>query len=451
MSGARGVAEVYQAQWSAHLNSTLANAFRQTLAEEPPDPVARIGRLLTATVDGPAPQSVPPSASPSDPMSQPQSDAAYNSRWYAHINAKATQAWKQTFAARPADPAVHLGRLLLAASTAGAVTALEAENASLRAQLERERGAMRTVDQSLASSATSEKMAAAAPAALPAGSTAALQAEIVGLRAQVKELTLENEQLKHGPSGHAVPGEESGALQLKASLERTGATDWSDKRVGHLLGVLDVNGDGSVDRSEFETTCLQLSDVLAALAGPVEEAAASPALQALRDQTQAVLGELEAAKPSTTAAGTASLPAGLKDFTPLAKEPEIAAIAAGLHELELAVARNPTSEPALAALRAETEKLALATQAKIDARTAAARGMPAAEELEATWTKLMLRVVETKTEHMASWMGPDMSAKDAQEIAQKVQWTVDRLQAAWEKASVATTSRGCCWRQTKTK
>jgi hypothetical protein len=50
---------------------------------------------------------------------------------------------------------------------------------------------------------------------LPAGSTPALQAEIVGLRAQVKELTLENEQLKHGPSGHTVPGEESAALVLR--------------------------------------------------------------------------------------------------------------------------------------------------------------------------------------------------------------------------------------------
>jgi hypothetical protein len=116
---------------------------------------------------------------------------------------------------------------------------------------------------------------------LPAGSTPALQAEIVGLRAQVKELTLENEQLKHGPSGHAVPGEECGVKldepELKASLERTGATDWSDKRVGHLLGALDVNGDGVVDRSELETACRQLGGVLAALAGPAEEAAASPA------------------------------------------------------------------------------------------------------------------------------------------------------------------------------
>jgi len=68
MSGFRGVAEAYEAQWTAHLNSAMANAFRQTLAEKPPDPVARIGRLLTARVDGPAPQFVPLSASPSDPL-----------------------------------------------------------------------------------------------------------------------------------------------------------------------------------------------------------------------------------------------------------------------------------------------------------------------------------------------------------------------------------------------
>ena len=66
---------------------------------------------------------------------------------------------------------------------------------------------------------------------LPAGSTEALKAENAGLRAQVQELTLENEELKRGSSVRAVPG---------------------------------------------------------------EEAAASPALQALRDQTQAVLAELKA-------------------------------------------------------------------------------------------------------------------------------------------------------------
>lgn len=175
MSGARGVAEVYQAQWIAELSSAMTSAFRQTLAEKPPDPVARIGRLLTARVDGPAPESVPPpSDSSSDPSTQPQPDDDYSSRWFAHINAKATQAWKQTIATRPSDPVVHLGRLLLAASTSGAVTVLEAEDGHLRAQPERGR-AMRAVDHSPASGATSQKMAPAAPAAHPPPAGAAVR------------------------------------------------------------------------------------------------------------------------------------------------------------------------------------------------------------------------------------------------------------------------------------
>ncbi len=204
---------------------------------------------------------------------------------------------------------------------------------------------------------------------LPAGSTEALRGENVGLHAKVHELTLENEQLKRESSVRAVPG---------------------------------------------------------------EEAAASPALQALREKAQAVLAKLEAAKPSTAAAGTtASLPDGLKDFTPLAKEPEIKAIAEGLHELDLAVARSHTSEAALAALRAEAKKLLLATQAKIDARTAEARRPPpTAEELEATWAELMPRVLEKVKEKESYSYYPD------EQKAKKAQKEVDELQAAWEKASV---------------
>ena len=186
------------------------------------------------------------------------------------------------------------------------------------------------------------------------------QAEIARLRAQVQELMLKNEQLKRGSSVRAVPG---------------------------------------------------------------EEAASSLALQALREKTQAVLAKLEAAKPATAAAGTASLPDGLKDFTPLAKEPEIKAIAEGLHELDLAVARSHTSEAALAALRAEAKKLALATQAKIDVRTAEARRVPTAEELEATWAELMPRVLEKVKEGYSSvshW-SDEMKAERAQKVVDELQ------------------------------
>ena len=180
----------------------------------------------------------------------------------------------------------------------------------------------------------------------------------MGLRARVHELTLENEQLKSESSVRAVPG---------------------------------------------------------------EEAAASQALQALREKVQAVLAKLEAAKPATAAAGTtASLPDGLKDFTPLAKEPEIKAIAEGLHELDLAVARSHTSEAALAALRAEAEKLALATQAKIAARTAEARRPP---DLEAMWAELMPRVLEKVKERYSGY-----SHLSDEEKAQKVQKEMDELQ-----------------------
>jgi hypothetical protein len=200
MSGARGVAEVYRAQWAAHLNSAVANALRQTLAEKPSDPIARIGRLLTAAVDEPAPQFVPVSASPLDPLSQAQSDDAYSSRWNVHISATVTQALEQTLFARPADPVVHLGRLLLAASTAGTVTALEAENASLRAQLERER-AMRAIDPSLASSASSEKMAGDINEDPKDAMLREFQEEIARLRAK-----LDGKPMASGGGGAAPPG-----------------------------------------------------------------------------------------------------------------------------------------------------------------------------------------------------------------------------------------------------
>ena len=157
-------------------------------------------------------------------------------------------------------------------------------------------------------SAVAEQLSRHLPAAN--ASAAVLQADIVRLQAQVKELTLENERLKHGSSVQAGPG---------------------------------------------------------------EEAAASPEIQKLRERVQATLAKLETAQPSTAVAGTTSLPEGLKDFTPLAKEPEIETIAVGLHELELAVAQNLGSEAALEALRVETDRLALATQAKIEERTAEAK------------------------------------------------------------------------------
>ena len=64
------------------------------------------------------------------------------------------------------------------------------------------------------------------------------------------------------------------------------------------------------------------------------------------------------------------LPAGLKDFTPLAKEPEIKEAAAGLHALELALVKAPSSEAARSELSAAVARLEEATSAKIKERAA---------------------------------------------------------------------------------
>ena len=53
---------------------------------------------------------------------------------------------------------------------------------------------------------------------LPSGSTEALTVENAGLRAKVHELTLENEQLKRESSVRAVPGEEAAASPALQAL-----------------------------------------------------------------------------------------------------------------------------------------------------------------------------------------------------------------------------------------
>ena len=53
---------------------------------------------------------------------------------------------------------------------------------------------------------------------LPAGSTEALRGENVGLHAKVQELTLENEQLKRESSARDVPGEEATASPALQAL-----------------------------------------------------------------------------------------------------------------------------------------------------------------------------------------------------------------------------------------
>ena len=75
---------------------------------------------------------------------------------------------------------------------------------------------------------------------------------------------------------------------------------------------------------------------------------ATKELQELRTKMDGLLAPLQQAAEAEAAgaAHATKLPAGLKDFKPLAAEPEIKAASAKLHELELALVKAPSSEKA---------------------------------------------------------------------------------------------------------
>ena len=114
MSGARGVAEAYREQLSAHLHDEVEKALRQTLSEMPPDPVNRLGHLLTDNGVGPP----PPSSTPAGMVHE------YSAIWYHQVNATVALALKLAELQRPDNPVVYIGRLLLAASSTGAAIAI---------------------------------------------------------------------------------------------------------------------------------------------------------------------------------------------------------------------------------------------------------------------------------------------------------------------------------------
>ena len=99
---------------------------------------------------------------------------------------------------------------------------------------------------------------------------------------------------------------------------------------------------------------------------------ATKELQELRTKMDGLLAPLQQAAEAEAAgaAHATKLPAGLKDFKPLAAEPEIKAASAKLHELELALVKAPSSETARSELRAAAATLEEATAAKIKERAA---------------------------------------------------------------------------------
>lgn len=145
MPGARTIEDVGHAQWNAHLNNAVRQALRQTLSERPLDPIAHIGRLLTANeteapIDGPAPPPLPSALQHAsgnmhgDSLRRTArcdeetrtSAHSYEATWFPHVHARVTEAMKETDAQRPDDPVMYMGRLLLATPSLGSVTALDA-------------------------------------------------------------------------------------------------------------------------------------------------------------------------------------------------------------------------------------------------------------------------------------------------------------------------------------
>ena len=104
-------------------------------------------------------------------------------------------------------------------------------------------------------------------------------------------------------------------------------------------------------------------------AASFESKDATGPLRSLADRVLQPLREQREQSAATEDHAT-KLPAGLKDFTPLAKEPEIKEAAAGLHALELALVKAPSSEAARSELSAAVARLEEATAAKIKERAA---------------------------------------------------------------------------------
>ena len=116
---------------------------------------------------------------------------------------------------------------------------------------------------------------------------------------------------------------------------------------------------------------------------------ATKELQELRAKMDGLLAPLQQAAEAEAAgaAHATKLPAGLKDFKPLAAEPEIEAASAKLHELELALVKAPSSETARSELRAAAATLEEATAAKIKERAASLLDMQNCFHPDSTCTK----------------------------------------------------------------
>ena len=115
--------------------------------------------------------------------------------------------------------------------------------------------------------------------------------------------------------------------------------DWNGARLKHLFDVFDIDGNGWVERSEFEKTL---------------------------GQVRTLVSKLEDPKP-TDEHHEAPLPPGLAEWEPIAKTEAVKKASDGIKEVEAGFALAPTGEEA-EALRAKTEALAATLRQVIDER-----------------------------------------------------------------------------------
>ena len=115
--------------------------------------------------------------------------------------------------------------------------------------------------------------------------------------------------------------------------------DWNGAQLKHLFGVFDIDGNGWIERSEFEKSLGRLRTLIGALDDPkpVEEHHEAP------------------------------LPPGLAEWEPIAKTEAVKKASAGIKALEAAFLLAPTGEAA-EELRAKTEALAATLRQVIDER-----------------------------------------------------------------------------------
>ena len=208
--------------------------------------------------------------------------------------------------------------------------------------------------------------------------------------------------------------------ELVAAVPLSGAKPWPKQRLQYVVHKFDRDGDSKLDLGEFtqllsylergslvhdeleevwgrlealeagdaETENERLRKRVAALEAenarlkaqqqPMAEPAAKPndtaEQAALRAKVGAALKPLQQAKQTQEKGHKHALPESLQSFTTLAEEPAIIEVVDPLQALEAAVAREPDSKEAAAALDAALKKLVEVMRAKIEERTAGMQG-----------------------------------------------------------------------------